>query len=471
MALKTLSISSGKISSQEYNRLDSKYYHINHFFDALEESNSCDVITINDLDIDISSGSYVDTYVKKSEGIPYIRVANIKPFMLDESESDIVYVSKNVPKKMKTVANAILIGRTQATISKLGTASIIDDNNAGWAISQHVSKIVVDDERVSSDYLVAYLNSKFFKSQMALASHGNTRVELTHSQLKKVRVFLPDSKVIQNVEKNTREIIDCSRKSFFLIEEAKEILRNIFDFKRESVNKVNFSTKMSELIDFEIWNPKFHKPYYIELENTLKKKFKVISLDKVLSVKKGCEPGSENYLTEIEINSGDKPFIRTSDVINNEIDSYPDYFLSSELLKSIKVTEIKSNDIVFSKDGKIAQVAYATIEDNVVIASGLVRLRIKDNSQKDYGLTPEYLFTLLSLKETGYIPAIRRTVIASTIPHFREERLKELQIPLLDKKIVNKVTELIKEAMNLKTKKKQLMKKNKEIIDEYYKET
>ena len=111
-------------------------------------------------------------------------------------------------------------------------------------------------------------------------------------------------------------------------------------------------------------------------------------------------------------------------------------------------------DIFFTKDGKIGQTAIVTQADKAIIASGIARIRVKKN---DFNITPEYLFTVLSLKETGYNPAIRRTVIGTTIPHLREERLKQIAIPVLDKEITDKISQKIKTAFDMKAKRKKLI--------------
>jgi restriction endonuclease S subunit len=85
--------------------------------------------------------------------------------------------------------------------------------------------------------------------------------------------------------------------------------------------------------------------------------------------------------------------------------------------------------------------------DKAIIASGIARIRTKKNN---YNITPEFLFIVLSSKETGYNSAIHRTVIGTTIPYLREERLKQIAIPILDKTITDTITQKVKEAFELK---------------------
>jgi restriction endonuclease S subunit len=104
--------------------------------------------------------------------------------------------------------------------------------------------------------------------------------------------------------------------------------------------------------------------------------------------------------------------------------------------------------------------------DRAIIASGVARIRLK--KQIDSNFTPEYLFTVLSVKETGFNPAIRRTVIGTTIPHLREERLKQIAIPILSNDLVSNITQSIKTAFKLKTKRKKLILEVLQEIDNEY---
>jgi type I restriction enzyme, S subunit len=467
MTLKVLTIQNQDILNNEHNRLDVKFYSVNRFFDELELNYNLKVEYLENLKKTIISGSYIDTYINKKNGIPYLRVGDIKPFCFDENEDDLAYVSKNVAEKIKTQENDILIARTQATTDKLGTASIVSKQNEGWATSQHTTRIRVDENKISPYYLVAYLNSKFFKSQTSLASHGDTRVELTHSQLNKVRVFLPDTNLLNQIEIKVKEIIRCQQKSNELIESAKSEFKDCISLKREFNNPKFFSSDLKSLAEFDIWNATCHLPFYIDNEKTLKNTFKSLSLGEVCDLKKGNEVGSENYEVYLNKTASHYAFIRTSDIINHETDLFPDYFVTKEIFEALG-QKLENGDILFTKDGKIGQTALITENDKAIIASGISRIRLKKEKKEKYNLTPEYLFTVLATKETGYYPAIRRTVIGTTIPHLREERLKQIQIPVLENELINSVTSKIKDAFNLKNIRKDLINQVLSIIDAEY---
>jgi len=465
MALKTITTLKSEIILSEDKRLDAKSFFVNYIFNELETKSSCEVKTLEDLDVKISSGSYIDTYIDKKNGVPYMRVGNIKPFTIDEQGRSLVFVSKNVPSKIKVKENDIILGRTQATAEKLAVASIVDKANENFVISQHVSKITVDNKKISPFYLIGYLNSKFYAAQTSLSTHGDTRVELTHSQLKKVRVFFPKKEILKSIELKVKKIIRNNRVSINNIKLAKDILKKKLNIQSEKKDKF-FSVQLSTIQNFGIWNGRSHLPRYANVETEIKNKFKTIKLGDISSIKRGIEVGSKNYKTELFRTEKDFAFIRTSDITNNEIDIFPDYFVSEDLIESLD-NNVKGGEIVFSKDGIIGETAIISKHDKVVIASGFAKIKLNQKAKK-HNISYEYLFTILSLEETGFYPAIRRTIIASTIPHLREERLKEIEIPILDKNSIDEITKLVKKAFELKDEKKKLIKEVREEIDSYF---
>lgn len=135
---------------------------------------------------------------------------------------------------------------------------------------------------------------------------------------------------------------------------------------------------------------------------------------------------------------------------------YPDFYIPNELYEETN-QDLIPGDILYTKDGKISMSGILTPEDKVIIGSGVSRIRI-NHLAKEYNINPEYLFLILSLKETGVYPAVRRTVVASTIPHLRINRLGEFEIPILDKNISKKLSNIVNEAFSLKDKNKKLIK-------------
>ena len=112
--------------------------------------------------------------------------------------------------------------------------------------------------------------------------------------------------------------------------------------------------------------------------------------------------------------------------------------------------------MIYTKDGKIGEIALITEADKVIISSGVEKIRLNKKGYEK-GLTPEYLFAIMCCEKIGKYTADRYTVTASTIPHFKEDFIRKMVVPILDSESINIITEKIKEAFSLLNKKKGLV--------------
>ena len=231
-----------------------------------------------------------------------------------------------------------------------------------------------------------------------------------------------------------------------------EILEQFKKFKSgQSIQKTknHFTTSLSELKRANFWIPKHFSPYYTQAIDKIKSKHQIVKLGDIAAFKKGDEPGSENYIDFIDRNDTDVPFIRTGDLVNFAVNQLPDNFVDEEIYNTFN-QNLQPKDILFTKDGKIGITAMVTENDKAMISSGVLRIRLKEEAKQKYGITPEYLFAVLSNKYTGYFQALRSTVIAATIPHLREKRIENFDIPILDSDTINKITMSVEKSFKLK---------------------
>lgn len=296
---------------------------------------------------------------------------------------------------------------------------------------------------------------------------GNIQQLLSLKNLREFEVPVIEQSSMDLITKNERDAIDCEVRAQENIKQAQKFFYEGLNFNIKSIKRdFSFGVMFSQLKNSNIWSTNYYDRLYVKTANSLEKYNAAILLKEVADIDKGDEVGSENYNEFIQRNPNDRPFIRTSDIVNWEVDLYPDYYISENNLVGID-QNVRANDVVFTKDGKIGSVGLITEVDNVVLSSGISILRVKDSAKKE-GITPEYLFTALSIPEIGRYAAIRRTVVASTIPHLREERLKDIEIPMIDLGLMEKITELIKEAFALKSQRKIFLKKNEQVFEKYF---
>lgn len=454
--IRIISENAKNIRSRYDNRLSAIYYHLSQQMKTLDKQ-GVKIHPISDICSSIDSGAYIDTYV--SNGTRYIRVGDLKKYVIDMSESAFI-PSKKAKSKMFLTKGDICFARTQATFDKLGNFTLIDDLNIGDTISQHVSK-VKPSKYVSSEYLVAYLNSKFGKKQMCIASYGDTRVELTHNQTREIKVILLDKEIISQIEEKVKEMFLCHKNANDAFKLSQDIIDN--EFYKEQYKSKNITTTKNMLIENNLWSPTCYSPQFIETINKIKENFKYKKLSElVLPIKKGVEVGSENYLIELEKGPEDLPFIRTSDIYNNEIDYAPDYFVSTIKAQEMKCPELIKDDIIFSKDGKIAQVGIINKENSIVPCSGFAIMR------SNGVVTSNYLFAVLSHKEIAINQAKMKTVIAATIPHLKIDKISDFYIPVFEEAIMVKIDNLIRVFRQNVERKQQLIIEIEEILNSKY---
>ena len=274
-------------------------------------------------------------------------------------------------------------------------------------------------------------------------------------------LFVPeiDKKQKEIITSNVKKVLECEEKSFKLIKETLDYFNDILkiDVKRLNQDKV-FYIDQEQITD--TFCPYFYYPLFTEYIQTLKKKFKTIKLSQIIDIKSGDEVGSENYSVSLKKNLNDIPFIRTSDIINYEVDSYPDYYVVPEIQSQLS-QDIKDGDVLFTKDGKIGLSGMITSNDDCILASGIAYMRLKQPQK----ICPEYVFICLS-SNIGLFQAMQRTVTSSTLPHLRPEHILEFEIPLIDEEYQQEITKKVKQAFKLKDEKKTLIRETKKILED-----
>ncbi len=390
---------------------------------------------------------------------PFIKSSNVKRGVLDINNLSFIdkYAHERLLNKSIIHSGDVLIAMT----GTVGALTLIPRTISEGNISQNVVRIRMRGEwedKVPGEYLVALLNSKFGQIQIQGLLTSTNQKYLNQIAIGKIRIpLLENLKVIADTHK---QIYNIEAEAFAKIERAKQLLEEILNINHQEINEDKvYSVNSSDLTD--ILTPKFYFPKYVNTLKVLKKKFKTIKLGEIADIKRGDEVGSKNYHKYIDRKDSDVPFIRTSDLVNYEIDNYPDYYVDESIYKELK-QDLEAGDIIYTKDGKIGFPAILTNEDKCILASGLARIRIKKE------LNPYYVFSVLSTN-IGFYQAMQHVVIAATLPHLQQERLKEIEIPLIDNETQNQISQLVAEAFKLKAEKKKLFQEALTKIEELLK--
>lgn len=464
MANKTTSVQSVDIMA--INRFEPRYFYNRQMLTEAFERFGYSVITdISYPPISGSTPKHSDERVNESDAY-FIKSADVKRYNLNKTT--ISYISSEVHKKRKykhIYPKDILVSNTG---KYLGFACLVPNNIPESTTNQNISALrLLENNMFTSEFIAAYLNSYFGQREIESLLTLTGQKYLNSTNFKRLRVPKVDKWQIDSITNLMNSILIKETSAVDKIEQSQQLFYKNIGINFKSIEKENtFTANTKTFVEADLWTPLYSYPLYINTLKAIQDKWQTINIGKIAELIKGDEVGSDNYIGYLDKRKTDVPFIRTSDIVNYEIDPYPDFYAPLDFFNEFK-QDFQKDDVLFSKDGKIGMVGMITDSDKAIVSSGFAGLRLNKKA-KDYNVTPEYLFLTLSIKEIGIYASKRRTVVASTIPHLREERLKEIEIPILEKNVIDDISDLVKQAFQLKDEKKRLIAEVRETMDSYF---
>ena len=143
-------------------------------------------------------GRFKRRYVEESDdAVPFLGGTNISQHVPVIEK----WLSNKDPlvEKLQVLPGWLLITRSGST----GIVSLVPDHWAGWAVSEHVIRIVPNKEVVDPAYLEAYLRTKFAKASIQRGVFGSVIDEITPDFVSEMEIVIPESRELR--EKITGE--------------------------------------------------------------------------------------------------------------------------------------------------------------------------------------------------------------------------------------------------------------------------
>lgn len=175
----------GKVSINSINgfqkRLDGQYQLL---WKGLREEKSSDLsyLPLSSLASSIFVGSrgkrnYVD------KGVPFLSSSEMMLFNPKRG-------SKKV-SKTNTGLNSMMVSKKDILISRSGTVGntvLVGDDLAGIAISEHALRLVIDDEKISPNYVFCFLRTKHGMKSMEASSFGSVIITLNEDLIGNIEI-------------------------------------------------------------------------------------------------------------------------------------------------------------------------------------------------------------------------------------------------------------------------------------------
>lgn len=450
-------------------RFESAYYYFSKIIKEESLANGVVYTKLNDLCTLISDGEHSAIPRQKELGVRYLYGRNVKDGIVNfDPNTDSSYITESNYQKFTRIhlkENDILL----TIVGTIGKTALYKQEYIGTAgIPRHIAKIRLrKDSEISPEYIVAFFLSKLGKWQLNNITTGNIQPLLSIGNIEKLDIPIIKQELHDEITLKEQKFLDCETKALQLLCKAQQLFYTRIGIDFKSIAKENtFSVKKSDFANADLWTPMYSYPLYVNTLKAIQNKWQTISIGAIAELRKGDEVGSDAYISYLYKHKTDVPFVRTSDIVNYEIDQYPDFFIPKEIYEELG-QDIITGDILFTNDGKIGQVGIVTEYDKLILQSHIRRIRL-NNSAKRLGLSPEYVFLALTIKEIGIYQAKRYTVIQSTIPTMSNNLVK-VEIPILDESTIAEITDLVKQAFKLKDEKKRLIAEVRETMDGYFK--
>lgn len=394
-------------------------------------------------------GSTLKSHNYLSDGIPFIRVENLKD-RFTVKKDELVYISdenNELLRNSQLFLNDLVMSKVGNTIGliarvdeELKTCNI-SENNLGIKL-----KKFTESEQL---FILTYLNCEFAQNLILRRVSGNAQPKLNVGDMSKIPIpiFSNDFQLsIGNLVKLAHQRLEESKQ---LYKETEKLLLSelgLLDFVPNSDNiaikSFSGSFSVSGRLDSEYYQPKYDD-IILHIKQT-----KHDRLGGIVDDKKSIEPGSEAYQEE------GIPFVRVSNVSKFEITA-PDIHLPYSLFSAdeLEVLQPRKDTILLSKDGTVGIAHCIKEAANIITSGALLHLTIKSSRKAE--VLPEYLTLVLNSKVVQM--QAEQDAGGSIIQHWKPSEIQEVLIPILSMSIQEQIETKVKQSFILKEQSKQLL--------------
>lgn len=247
-----------------HGRSDPEYYLPNHI-EVEEKLNSLETLPLRRLGSFSCSAFYpAATHLYSEDGMPFLRCVDIIDFPLisvDQPFARIPQFFVNAHSSIRSLSAGDIV------ISKVGTpcfSSLLSDDMPEAAMTRTVLGMSnINKELINPFYLIAFLRSRFGFDQLMRERELTIQYQLTLERTRKVRVFIPDRSVQDDIGNDVKAYYQSLRNSKLAYEQAQNLLESELGLDKLKFQKpVGYSARFSELeqsrrLDAQHFQPRF----------------------------------------------------------------------------------------------------------------------------------------------------------------------------------------------------------------------
>lgn len=424
-------------------RLDAEHYHPYHLKNLRKFENKSQ--SLSEFIMHITGGATPLGAEYPEEGIPFLRVQNIMPNYI--SDTDIKYLS---PSQNQEILRSLLkkddVLLTITGVS-YGKSAVVTDEFVGANINQHSVKMTV--ENIAPYFLSTFLNCKYGYSQSTRHVVGITRPALDYSAIRAFSIPDLDAGFQEAIASCCRQAERSRKDSKDIYTEAQTLLLTELGFADwQPKHRLHFFKKFSvteraERIDADYFQPKYDE---IEegIENYSANPIKV--RDQFKENKSTFEVDPEKLYRYVEIGSVN---VSTGEIVAEEV-------LGKDLPANAKRV-LKKGDIIVSKVRTYRGAITIVQEDGYVGSGAFCILRENGEINKE---------TLLAcLRSKLFLTWSWKPNTGTSYPTLSDDDILDFPIPIPPKEKQTEIEQKVLESFNLRTRAKDLLEYAKRAVE------
>ncbi len=209
------------------NQLNAQFHKPSVFKVNKANTKLWDIVKIKDVvDKIFYPGRFERGYVEYFPGaIPFYGGKEIIQMVVDSSK----WISPNHPKlkELEVKKGWILITRSGTT----GIVSIVPEAWDGYAMSEHVIRIIPNEKKINSSYLLAFLKTKYCQDLISKGVYGSVIDSITPEFIGNIEVRIPKNKnlLLEIIEKTSNSEIRRNEALMLSHESINELNKNLMD--------------------------------------------------------------------------------------------------------------------------------------------------------------------------------------------------------------------------------------------------
>ena len=188
------------------------------------------VVKLGEVLTDVKYGTSVKSN-KDGIGVPILGIPNVLRGEIDKSNLRYVKLSKKEQESLTLKSGDILLVRTNANPEYIGRCALFEEKKGTWVYASYLIRIRVDEEKVTPEYLVKYLQSEKARKQflsIARTSAGNYNINT--KGIRSIIVCLPpipEQQKIANILLTIDKKLKLERKRKEKLERIKKGMMNL----------------------------------------------------------------------------------------------------------------------------------------------------------------------------------------------------------------------------------------------------